>query len=253
MARIGWRVGTTLAVLFLAACALAAAAEDQRTVVMLGDSTTLCSRSRPGHKVTDQVQSNLAHSGWASIQVVNAGKGSDTIKGAYQRLERDVFPHDPDVVTISFGLNDTGKLSPEEFRSWLGKTIEAIQGKTKAKLLLVTSTPFNNERHAWGTRFADKGGLDEYMDANICAVMRETAKQRGVSLCDLHAHFKADFKKDAGLIERLIRQDGVHLTEEGDAVAARYLSPMVRDLLAGRTDSHTNTTDASRPGTGEAE
>jgi len=87
------------------------------------------------------VQSNLARDGDLTALVVNAGKGSDTIKGGYKRLRRDVFPHNPDVVTVSFGLNDTGTLHPDEFRKWLKITVEAILKRTKAKLLPVTSTP----------------------------------------------------------------------------------------------------------------
>ena len=75
---------------------------------------------------------------------------------------------------------DTGKLSPDEYCRWLKKTVEAIRRGTGARLLLVTSTPFDNKRHSWKAKFADKGGLDEYMEANICAQMRDVAKELNV-------------------------------------------------------------------------
>lgn len=84
----------------------------------------------------------------------------------------------PDIVTISFGLNDTGLLMSEEHEEFLVKTVDAIQAGSKAKVMLVTSTPFVNASHFWGRRFTDKGGLDEYMDANICARMRAPAAAR---------------------------------------------------------------------------
>jgi len=209
------------------------AAERASIVVMLGDSTTLCSRNKPGAKLTDYIQSYLTQTQPLQATVVNSGKGSDTAKGGYARLQEAVLAHDPDVVTISFGLNDTGLLTPEEFRQWLDKIIKEIQQKTHAKILLVTSTPFNNTRHAWGKQFSAKGGLDEYMDANICMQMRDLARQYGIPICDLHGYFRDKFKKDPALIDTLILPDGVHVTDEGNRVAAEYLAPMIATLIGG--------------------
>lgn len=165
---------------------------------------------------------------------MNAGVGSDTIKGGFARLRRDVLQHKPDVVTISFGLNDTGLLTPEEFDEYLLKTVNAIQAESKAKVLLVTSTPFVNSKHFWNARFAEKGGLDEYMDANICARMRALAAKRKLPSCDLHTLFKAEFKKNPAIESKVIRSDGVHLTDEGNALAARYLAPVIASELRAR-------------------
>ena len=214
----------------------AAPAEDKAfTVVMLGDSTTLCRDSEPGKKLPDVVQAHLREDFKLNVNVVNAGVGSDTIKGGFRRLQRHVFKHAPDLVTISFGLNDTGLLTPEEFDEFLVKTVDAIQTESKAQVLLVTSTPFVNSKHFWNSRFAEKGGLDEYMDANICAKMRALAKKRNLTLCDLHTLFKTEYKKAPTLEAKVIRSDGVHLTDEGNALAARYLAPAIAANLAPKT------------------
>ena len=217
-----------------AVCGAAGAADKTVTIVMLGDSTTLCRDSEPGKKLTDRVQAHLTHDFKLNVNVVNAGVGSDTIKGGFRRLQRDVFKHDPDLVTISFGLNDTGLLTPEEFDEFLVKTVDAIQAESKAKVLLVTSTPFVNSKHFWNSRFAEKGGLDEYMDANICAKMRVLAEKHKLAICDLHTLFKAEFRTDPALEAKVIRSDGVHLTDEGNALAARYLAPAIAAELRAK-------------------
>src|SRR5262245_1819973 len=93
--------------------------DDERsvTVVMLGDSTTLCAPSPAGKKVTDRVQDGLREAlkdKNLKAKVINAGVGGDTAKGGLARLPTAVLAHKPDVVTISFGLNDTGNSTPEE-------------------------------------------------------------------------------------------------------------------------------------------
>ncbi|MFA7159029.1 MAG: GDSL-type esterase/lipase family protein [Kiritimatiellia bacterium] len=220
-----------IAMLLLPGAITAHAAGNTNIVVMLGDSTTLCSRNKPGAKLTELVQAYLTQKKLQAV-VVNSGVGSDTAKGGFNRLEKAVLVHSPDVVTISFGLNDTGLFTPDEYRDWMEKILQEIQAKSKARILLVTSTPFNNAKHAWRKKFADKGGLDEYMDANICAATRELAKKHNLKLCDLHAFFLEKFEGDPKLVDELIMPDGVHLTDRGNEVAAGCLAPAIAEILA---------------------
>ncbi len=208
------------------------AAERDSIVVMLGDSITAWSRNKGGVRLTDYIESYLTETRHLQATVVNSGKGSDTAKGGYARLQKDVLAHDPDVVVIKFGLNDTGALTPEAFRQWMEKIIKEIQQKTQAKILLVTSTPFDNERHFWGNRYRARGGLDEYMDANICMQVRDLARQYDLPICDLHGYFRDKFKQDPELINTLILPDGVHLTDAGNRVAAEHLAPMIATLIS---------------------
>jgi lysophospholipase L1-like esterase len=204
-------------------------------VVMLGDSTTLCSPNKPGAKLTDLVQAYLTQEKLPA-RVVNSGVGGDTAKGGFGRLQAAVLDHKPAVVTISFGLNDTGLLTPVEYREWMEKIIKSIRANSRARILLITSTPFNNARHAWKDKYLEKGGLDKYMDTNICDAMRSLAKKYNLPLCDLHEHFVAQFKKDPALIDKLLFGDGVHLTDQGNEVAAKFVAPYIARLL-GKPDN----------------
>lgn len=218
-----------LAMALLLGAITAHAAGNTNVVVMLGDSTTLCTRNKSGAKLTELVQAYLAQNKLQAV-VVNSGVGSDTARGGYGRLQKSVFAHNPDVVTISFGLNDTGLHTPEEYREWLEKIILAIREKSRARIMLVTSTPFKNT-HFWGQKFADKGGLDEYMDANICEQTRNLAKKYNLPICDLHKYFKDKFKNDPALVDTLIMPDSVHVTDAGNRVAAECLAPAIAEIL----------------------
>ncbi|MBD1367198.1 SGNH/GDSL hydrolase family protein [Mucilaginibacter sp. ZT4R22] len=50
----------------------------------------------------------LTHFPSRRIQLFNAGIGGDVSKQMYERLESDVFAKKPTVVTLTFGMNDTG-------------------------------------------------------------------------------------------------------------------------------------------------
>lgn len=108
------------------------------------------------------------------------------------------------------------------------------------KVVLVTSTPVDNTRHAWARRFKARGGLDEYLDKNFCNTMRALSEKHGLPLCDLHEVFTREFKKDPHLVSKVIRPDGVHLTgvhltEEGNEMAAQALAPVIYAQLTGKT------------------
>ena len=221
----------SLSLLVCATPGFCAAAKD-KIVVMLGDSTTLCTYNKDGTKLTDYVQADLTQTRHLPVTIINSGKGADSAQGGLARLQEAVLAHNPDVVTISFGLNDTGITTPPEYRDSLDKIIRAIQQKTHARILLVTSTPFINARHAWGKTFAAKGGLDETLDGKFLKQMRELAQKYSLPVCDLHADFAAKFKAKPSLIDTLIMPDGVHLTGAGNQAAAESLAPMIAKLLA---------------------
>lgn len=204
-------------------------------VVMMGDSTTLSKRSPKGNKLTDCVQRELERIKKPyKFEVINKGVGGQTADGGLKRLERDAIALNPAAITISFGLNDTGKLTPEKFREAVESMLKLLKQKSKAWVILVTSTPFNNKQHAWAAKFENKGGLDQHMDKNYCSAMRELARKYNVGLCDLHEEFNKAFKQKPSLLAEIIRRDGVHLTEKGNEMAARFLAHTIISELSGK-------------------
>ncbi|MDA7917755.1 GDSL-type esterase/lipase family protein [bacterium] len=199
-------------------------------VVMFGDSTTDGGMAPAVQKELHK----LIASERRRPKVINAGKGGDYAAGALKRLEKDVLAHEPDVVTISFGLNDTGLRKPEKYLDSLKKMIRSFED-AGIQILLMTSTPFNNETHGWGTKFEKDGGLDEYLNKEYCDRMRTLADRQEIPLCDLHAIFTAEIQKDPGQINKIISGDGVHLTAEGYHLISKHVAPNIIKLLNAKS------------------
>ena len=50
----------------------------------------------------------MTHFPTQKMMMYNAGIGGDVVEQMYRRLDYDVFPHKPTVVTLTFGMNDSG-------------------------------------------------------------------------------------------------------------------------------------------------
>ncbi|MBC7333213.1 MAG: hypothetical protein H5T85_01935 [Actinobacteria bacterium] len=48
----------------------------------------------------------LSKNGYPTVKVINCGVGGDTVVDGYQRIEKDIFYFEPDLVILNFGLND---------------------------------------------------------------------------------------------------------------------------------------------------
>ena len=69
---------------------------EENILVMLGDSTTLCSRNKPGAKLTELVKKKLVEENKLEVKVINSGVGGNTAKQGYARLQQDVIAHLPE-------------------------------------------------------------------------------------------------------------------------------------------------------------
>src|SRR5262245_64632578 len=77
------------------------ALRDGDVVVLVGDSITA---ARTYGKLIENY--TLLRFPQRKVRFVNAGKGGDTAEGALERLQRDVFVHQPTLVTLACGIND---------------------------------------------------------------------------------------------------------------------------------------------------
>jgi len=169
------------------------------------------------------------------VQVINAGVRGDTTDAAALRLERDVLVHEPAVVIIQFGINDSAvdvwKTPPateprvplDRFRQNLRHFIEAIEGRG-AKVVLMTPNPL-----AWTpallTQYGklpydpqDPDGFNRTLVAYTAAV-REIAAALQVPLVDVAQAHAAHARTSR---EPLLL-DGIHPNGEGHKLVARLL------------------------------
>ena len=63
----------------------------------------------------------------ADVTMINAGISGHTTVNALARIDRDVISHQPDVVTVMFGLNDVGKnVSIEDYQQKSNRDSQAM-------------------------------------------------------------------------------------------------------------------------------
>lgn len=225
---------------FLAAAAFAGA--PPLKIVVFGDSTTAV---RTGVRLVyaDRLAGELARQGIAS-QVFNAGVGGNTTRMALARLDRDVLAHNPDLVIVQFGLNDSavdvlrGKTEPRVSRSeyeWNLRTIVRRIQEAGAEPILATPNP-----GVWSERLletygrppyntADRWGFNVYNERYAESV-RRIAKETGVPLVDVYRMYVAQDRSPEKIEGWL--SDGLHPNDEGHRALAAVLARRVVDLAA---------------------
>jgi len=207
-------------------------------IVALGDSITkgTCSGVPEEETFRRLLQADLPQAAGCGVEVVNAGVDGDITTTAIHRLKRDVLQHDPDYVTIMFGVNDAGYYRPatdsmadtprvtaEDFRSNLDTIIRAVQ-EIGAKPVLVTPVPMNPSYAQRDFPAYVENGLnylvDEYAD-----IIRDLSSLTGLPLIDVHKAFSAD--PDT---EKLV-PDGIHPNKDGHRFIADIFVREFADIL----------------------
>jgi lysophospholipase L1-like esterase len=128
------------------------------------------------------------------INMINSAIGGTTATQSLSRLERDVTKHEPDLVIVCFGLNDThGELS-----DYL-TSLESIFGRCKeigSDVIFLTpnmmntyvaeDTPREHYNAAFKTADIQNGGrMDEFIYSAI-----DLAHRMDVTVCDCYSKWK---------------------------------------------------------------
>jgi lysophospholipase L1-like esterase len=234
-----------------------------KTLVCLGDSLT---EGRIGASYVGKLRDALA----PQVRVVNAGIDGDTTLNLLRRIDRDVTPHRPDLVTVLVGLNDIGtvytepvqqtyyrlvkrivlRLTPRRFARLYRRLIHALRERTGATIALCTLTALGEDPDAPAQHVVDAYSY----------IVRALALELDAPLIDVRAAFAAAVAADprpgppykiwlapldgfqvamrgqsyAQIAERRgfrLLCDGVHLAENGAALVAETMLPEVRRLL----------------------
>ncbi len=170
------------------------------TIVAFGDSVTQGATRKGelelGHVYHARLKRMLERR-WPKdvFNVINAGIGGETAADGLKRINRDVVRYQPDLLTISFGLNDA--MSPDITESKhdadLTALIDTARAGTSADILLLTSTFMAtresdqvHEEHLGlvgaMTRVQNDGRL-----AGFAQAARRAAERAGVVLADVYA------------------------------------------------------------------
>jgi lysophospholipase L1-like esterase len=209
-------------------------------VVMLGDSTTAVRPGAIDRVYASRVEQTLVESGFP-VRVINAGLGGNSTTDGLDRFDRDVLAHDPDLVVIQFGINDSAvdvwrnppatspRVSIETFGANLRRLIERSR-QAGARVVLMTTNPIR-----WTPKLKElygklpynpdrPDGFDLPLLSRYNAAARRVANEAGVPLVDVHAEFMR------GDVDGLLL-DGMHPGDAGHAIVAGLLAPVIRQQL----------------------
>jgi lysophospholipase L1-like esterase len=146
----------------------------------------------------------------ANVSVINAGISGNSTVDALKRLEKDVLGHNPDLVTVMFGLNDMVRVPMADFQANLKTIIERCRG-IGAEVMLCTP---NGVIETGGRPIAK---LVQYMQA-----MKEVGKQTKTPLSDVYAAYQVIREKDP-LAFRLFCSDEIHPNMDGHKLTAETI------------------------------
>lgn len=209
------------------------AANEPVRIVAFGDSTTAPRLDLILYATL--LEEELNRRSPVPVKVINAGVRGDTTDAAALRLDRDVLAHEPALVIIQFGINDsavdvwksppaTGPRVPlDQFRTNLRGFIETLQERG-AKVILMTPNPLS-----WTPALQKLYGRPPYDPtvadgfnvtlAPYTEAVRELAVATRVPLVDI-ARAHADHARRS--TEPLLL-DGIHPNGAGHALVARLL------------------------------
>jgi lysophospholipase L1-like esterase len=167
-------------------------------VVALGESTTWGYSVSSKEKCwVNQVVRMLEEFQGAEIELINQGIGSNVLTpkcpayphssglAAIERVDGDVIDHDPDMVFLSYGLNDSrGGTPTETFREEYQRLIDRIRARIDPVIVIVNTYYMHEVLYdhpgAW-----DQGSYDVTEIYNL--VIEQLAKENGLILADVYS------------------------------------------------------------------
>ena len=104
------------------------------TIVCFGDSIT------KGY--TPFLENELKKTRYSNYKVINEGIDGNTSRDALERLN-DVVAHNPEIVILSFGMNDSARDSNISFEEYTGNMSKLIQElrKNEIETMILTVSP----------------------------------------------------------------------------------------------------------------
>ena len=197
--------------------------EPVRRVVALGESTTWGYSVSSKEKCwVDQVVSMLQEFQGSEIEFINQGIGSNVITpecpsypvsgrpSALERVDGDLLAHEPDMVFLSYGLNDSrGGTTPAIFRSAYQELIDRIRAKIDPTIVVLNTyymheVLYDNSEH-WG-----QSDYDVTEVFNL--VIEQIAEANGLILADIYS-------AEVG-VDWIIDMDHCHANDLGHRIIA---------------------------------
>ncbi|MGA1533189.1 MAG: PVC-type heme-binding CxxCH protein [Planctomycetota bacterium] len=193
----------------------------------------------PGDRLVllgNSLAERMQHHGWLETElqlalpelelvVRNHGFGGDTVTHR-PRSRGFIDPHTyleisgASVILAFFGQNESWQEDPERYRTELSRWVDETRSRSydgRGTPRIVLFSPIAHEN--LGTPELPDGIARNRVLAEYAAVTREVADQKGLPFVDLYAATSALYSA----ADTPLTINGIHLTEEGNRVVARYI------------------------------
>lgn len=174
------------------------------TIVAFGDSVThgILGYNEVGYETAywNRLRKKISDiRNYVPVNAIDSGIEGITAKNSLDRMDRDVFAHNPDLVIIMFGLNDVN-FPLEEYTESLATMFERCNEKG---IYTIFMTPNMLNTYVAGDTFEgyktyakktaqmqNEGRMDMYIEAAV-----KTAKENNIPVCDCYSKWKEMSKK----------------------------------------------------------
>ena len=203
-------------------------ASSKRPIVLFGASSTAL---RPGTKTYCELLQQMFRDQNIPIEVINAGVPGNTTALALQRFQKDVLDHNPSLVVIQFGINDSAvdvwKDPPIEkprvelpaYLTNMESMIDRIRDQNGEVILM------SPQRLSWSKKTRelygkppyvsdDEEGFNVILDTYV-AGLRELAVRKNVRFIDINAAYSKHPSDYGEPYSELLNQDGMHPNDKG--------------------------------------
>jgi len=188
--------------------------EDKQSLVFIGDSITDCGRTEEpeglggGYVRMIRDYLHVSRPAWTP-RWYNRGVSGETIVDLRARWEEDVIALQPDVLTVSIGINDEWKQVPlAEYRRLYEELLTETRQATGAALVLMETTIISEDPED-----GKNARLTPYNEA-----IREIAARYDAVLVPQNRCFESYLRQQQG---KTLTYDQVHMNSTGNWLIAR--------------------------------
>jgi lysophospholipase L1-like esterase len=238
--------------------AWAAAAHSQQFALKDGDTVVFYGDSITAQRLYTRDVEEFVLTRYPALHIhfVNAGVPGDSVTGGYagamaERVQRDVAPFHPAMITVMLGMNDGGygfggaEIEPN-FKNGYGALLDALhKAAPNAAFTLITPTPYDEITH--GTDFPGYAHIIDKLADDVPAMGAALQSQGGkdVLIADFHRpvtealeQARTEFPQLAPLLipDRIHPGESGHWIMAAALMAAWHVNPVVsRVVLNGST------------------
>ncbi|MBC8000832.1 MAG: hypothetical protein IAF58_22985 [Leptolyngbya sp.] len=211
---------------------------DVRTIVCVGDSTTLGQRQDNYVEIFKSYLSAVFPEN--HFEVINAGVNGDSSSGVVARFEEDVLSVNPDLIILMIGIGDAanslksfvdsgqkdGQAGIDRCSRNVDKLIKLSKARGK-KILLVSPAVVLEGRFK---------PIDEHVESYVVA-LSQVAKANDIQYVNVRARFNElikQYRDSTGAQDFLLTHDGLHYNVAGMKVVANSILDAIGVTSASR-------------------